>query len=77
MRNSEVARSWYNGIPAKAAHLRTDGINLWSYGLLIATVKSCNRVVYDYTSRGGHFHSVTTSKHVGMAARFGTVVSPE
>jgi hypothetical protein len=77
MKNVEVARCWYNGITARAGHLRTDGINLWSYNLLIATVKNGNRVVYDYTTRGGHFYSVTTSKHVGMAARFGNVVSPE
>ena len=77
MRNSEVARSWWNGRKASSKHLKTDGINLWSYNLLIATIKNGNRVVFDYTSRGGHFYSVTTSKHVGLAARHGNLVAPE
>lgn len=76
MRNSEVVRSWYNGNTARSGHLRTDGRNLWSYNLLIGTVKNGNRCVFNYTSGGGSFVSVTTSRHVGMAARFGNVVSP-
>lgn len=77
MRNSEVARSWWNSRKASSKHLKTDGINLWSYNLLIATIKNGNRVVFDYTSRGGHFYSVTTSKHVGLAARHANIVAPE
>jgi hypothetical protein len=76
MRNSEVARSWWNGRKASSKHLKTDGINLWSYNLLIATVKNGERVVYDYRS-SGTFYSVTTSKHVGLAARHGNVIAPE
>lgn len=76
MKNREVAAAWYNGRSASTKHLRTDGISLWSYNLIIATVKNGNRVVFDYTSRGGHFYSVTTSKHVGLAARYGNVVTP-
>lgn len=76
MKNSEVAKAWYNGRSASTKHMKTDGINLWSYNLIIATVKNGNRVVFDYTSRGGHFYSVTTSKHVGLAARYGNVVTP-
>ena len=77
MTNREVAAAWWNGRKASAKHLRTDGRNLWSYNLLIATVKNGNRVVFDYTSRSGHFYSVTTSKHVGLAARHGNLVAPD
>ena len=77
MKNSEIARSWWNGRSASAKHFRTDGVNLWSYNLLIGTIKNGNRVVFDYTARGGHFYSVTTSKHVGLAGRYGNIIAPE
>lgn len=77
MKNSEVARAWWNGRSASAKHLKTDGRSLWSYNLMIATVKDGNRVVLDYTARSGYFHSVTTSKHVGLAARHGKLIAPE
>ena len=76
MKNREVASAWWNGRSASTKHLRTDGRTLWSYNLMIATVENGNRVVYDYTSKGGNFQSVTTSKHVGLAARYGNLIAP-
>ncbi len=76
MKNVEIAKSWSCGRSASNKHMRTDGVSLWSYNLIIATVRNGERVVFDYTSRGGHFYSVTTSKHVGLAARYGNVVTP-
>jgi hypothetical protein len=76
MKNREVASAWWNGRSATTKHLKTDGRSLWSYNLMIATVKDGNRVVYDYTSKGGNFQSVTTSKHVGLAARHGNLIAP-
>ena len=76
MKNREVAAAWWNGRTASTKHLRTDGRTLWSYNLMIATVENGNRVVYDYTSKGGNFQSVTTSKHVGLAARYGNLIAP-
>ena len=77
MKNIDVVKAWVRGDYAKSGHMKTDSYNLWSYNLLIGTVKNGRRVVFDYTSRGGHFYSVTTSKHVGLAARHANLVAPE
>ena len=78
MRNQDVIRSFAWGEPAAAGNLQTDGRSLWSYDLKIAQRTPEGVVVGDFTAPGGDFHSVTTSKHVGMAKREAhTIMLPE
>ena len=66
MRNKDVIRSFAWGKRAAAGNLQTDGRSLWSYNLKIAQRTPEGVVVGDFTAPGGGFHSMTTSKHVGM-----------
>ena len=76
--NKEVIRAFVIGHRAAAGNLHTDGRSLWSYNLKIAQHTPEGVVVGDFTSPGGGFHSVTTSKHVGMAKREAhTIMLPE
>ena len=68
MRNAQVAENWGRNQPAAAGNLRTDGENLWSYGLLIGyTTPKGTKVALNYTA-SGRYYSQTTSCHVGLAA---------
>ncbi len=76
--NREVILCWSKGEPARNANLRTDGVGLWSYELLIGTRDGNIRIVYGYLSDFGHFRSVTTSRHVGVAMVYANeIVDPE
>tara|TARA_R100000008_G_scaffold70097_1_gene47608 strand:+ start:356 stop:628 length:273 start_codon:yes stop_codon:yes gene_type:complete len=76
--NKEVIRAFAWGKRAAAGNLYTDGRSLWSYDLKIAQRTPEGVIVGDFTSPGGQFHSMTTSKHVGMAKREAhTVMLPE
>ena len=78
MRNQDVIRSFAWGKRAAAGNLQTDGRSLWSYDLKIAQRTPVGVVVGDFTAPGGGFHSMTTSKHVGMAKREAhTIMLPE
>ena len=78
MRNKDVIRSFAWGTRAATANLQTDGRSLWSYDLKIAQRTPEGVVVGDFTAPGGGFHSMTTSKHVGMAKREAhTIMLPE
>ena len=78
MKNQDVVRSCAWGKRAAAASLQTDGRSLWSYNLKIAQRTPEGIVVGDFTAPGGDFHSITTSKHVGMAKREAhTIMLPE
>ena len=78
MKNQDVIRSFAWGKRAAAANLQTDGRSLWSYNLKIAQRTPEGVVVGDFTAAGGDFHSMTTSKHVGMAKREAhTIMLPE
>ena len=78
MRNQDVIRSFAWGKRAATPNLQTDGRSLWSYNLKIAQRTPEGVVVGDFTSPGGGFHSMTTSKHVGMAQREAhTIMLPE
>jgi hypothetical protein len=68
MKNIDVAKSWVRGERAAAGHFSTDGTDLFSYNLRIATRNSYGMTVFNYTASGS-FISVTTSKHVGYALR--------
>tara|TARA_Y100000296_G_scaffold80467_1_gene106034 strand:+ start:1069 stop:1302 length:234 start_codon:yes stop_codon:yes gene_type:complete len=61
--NSMVIKAWMDGHRAEARNMSTDGVNLYSYALLIAK----GREVFDYTRNGLGSVSNTTSRHVGMA----------
>ena len=66
--NTEVIQAWLDGHKAKSQNrmggLNTDGINLYSYVLMIAK----GRQILDYTKGGDYdFQSKTTSRHVELA----------
>lgn len=64
MQNIEVAKAWSAGRKGKSGTMSTDGINIWSYAMLIGGVVNGERVVYRRS------RSVTTTKHVNLAARY-------
>ena len=76
-----IIAEWRHGGSAKTSNgsMLTDGGLLWSYGLQIGfTSQSGIRVLGDFTSGGGEYHSQTTSTHVGLAKSVATeVVHPE
>ena len=72
LKNNDVLNHFFShksGV-SHTSNLSTCGKSLYSYDLEIARV-DCNGdfVVFDYTAPSGHFCSVTTSQHVGMAKR--------
>ena len=74
MKNIQVINAWNRGQSATArggrGALRTDGNRLWSYGLCIGrSDESGNKIVFDFTAKGGQSVSNTTSQHVGLAKR--------
>ena len=70
MKNIQVINAWNHGQAGKAGGLKTDGNNLWSYSLCIGRSDAeGNKVLFDYTAKGGHSVSQTTSTHVGLAKR--------
>lgn len=73
-KNINVIKAWWFGREAKSGHLTTDGVSLWSYNLKIGGMKAGEKVAYNFRSSGGRFVSATTSRHVGLAARFAPVV---
>ncbi len=72
MRNAQVAQYWSQGRAAASGNMSTDGISIWSYAMLIGEVINGERVVYRRS------RSVTTSKHINLAARVADkVIVPE
>lgn len=67
MKNKDVVKAWSEGRAAHTKHLKTDGQTLWSYNLPIGKTEGGAKIVFDYTTSGGHFMSNTTSLHVGLA----------
>ena len=68
MRNEQVVLAWLWGNSAKTKTLRTDGVKLFSYNLMIGDRSDCQNRIFDYTA-SGEFVSKTTSCHVGLAIR--------
>ena len=64
--NEQVINSFLYGRSAQAGRLHTNGSALYSYSLKIAEWTDNGVIVYDFTSTGGHFVSMTTSQHVGL-----------
>jgi hypothetical protein len=72
MRNIEVAKFWSKGHAAASGNMSTDGVSIWSYAMLIGEVVNGERVVYRRS------RSVTTTKHINLAARYADkVINPE
>ena len=74
MKNIQVINAWNRNQPAHASNgrgaLRTDGNRLWSYSLCIGRSDTDgNKIIFDFTAKGGHSVSNTTSQHVGLAKR--------
>ena len=67
--NEQVINAFINQRPAQAGALTTDGVNLYSYSLIIAKWFGGQPFVFDYTATGGAYYSQTTSQHVGRAKR--------
>ena len=67
VKNVEVGAYWKQGRPASnyGKTLHTDGLNVYSYYLLIGITDKGKKVLFDYTATGGRFISDTTSHHVG------------
>tara|TARA_Y100001963_G_C6693898_1_gene406022 strand:+ start:556 stop:858 length:303 start_codon:yes stop_codon:yes gene_type:complete len=77
VRNDEVITEWNRSRVAisHTGSLKSNGGELRSYGLLIGfTTPEGKKVALDYTAPAGHFHSQTTSCHVGQAKRASDVV---
>ena len=64
MNNIEVANLWSKGRAGRSGTMSTDGVSIWSYGMLIGEVVNGERVVYRRS------RSVTTTKHINLAARY-------
>lgn len=72
MRNANVAQFWSEGRAAASGNMSTDGVSIWSYAMLIGEVVNGERVVYRRS------RSVTTTKHISLAARYADkVITPE
>ena len=71
--NEHVAIRWFRNQPASnhGGSMTTDGNDLYSYNLLIGfTTEQGTKILLDYTSKTGHFRSMTTStKHISPTRR--------
>ena len=82
MTNHDVVRAWNKGKVAHSRHMATNGVQIYSYGLVIGEWGDGGQRVYNYTARtvagkAGRVVSVTTSRHVGMLIPYADrVVSP-
>ena len=65
-----VLSCWSLGAPHKTLTLRTDGQDLYSYGLKIGITEKAYKSVLNYTARGNNYVSHTTSTHVNKACAF-------
>ena len=75
VKNSDVAESWKHDKSANGSTTTTDGQNIYSYNLRIGyTDENNQKVAIDYTTTGGSFYSMTTSKHVSYAKRYADIV---
>jgi hypothetical protein len=72
MNNLEVVKLWSKGRAGRSGNMSTDGKAIWSYAMLIGELVNGERVVYRRS------RSVTTSKHINLAARYADkVIAPE
>ena len=76
-----VAARWAQGQTGAngTSNYRTDGLNLYSYNLMIGTTANIEgravKILRDYTSKSKWgFKSMTTSTHVGYARQHADIV---
>ena len=71
MKNEQIIKNFLNGNAASFRHkaLTTDGETLYSYHQKIATHTDDGYIIFDFTAKGGHSISNTTSTHVGLVKR--------
>ncbi len=78
MNKSQVIAAWTNRQIARTPNgsltSSSDG-TLYSYNLAIGATIGDERIVGDFTARGGAFYSMTTSHHVSDARQVAKVVS--
>lgn len=67
--NEEVIMSWIHGNPCEGKNLKTDGSNLYSYGLKIGYTKGETGKKFVYGYKGRFSVSTTTTNHVRTALR--------
>ena len=70
MRNEQVIEAWKNNRACKTMHLRTDGMNLWSYNMLIG--KTSDGIKWSLDCKVSH----TTNRHLSLASRVSFPVYP-
>jgi len=72
--NEGVAKAWRSNKQAQSSNgnFSTNGKELYSYNKMIGyTSEEGQKVLLDYTSRTGHFISMTTStKHISPSLRY-------
>jgi hypothetical protein len=76
LRNKQIANMWKNilikGLPSYKVTNHTGSLTIYSngqiysYRLLIGEVIDGIHTLYNHTSKGGSYHSHTTSCHVGF-----------
>lgn len=72
MNNIEVAKFWSEGRAGRSGTMSTDGQAIWSYAMLIGETVNGVRIVHRRR------RSVTTTKHINLAARYADkVIDPE
>jgi hypothetical protein len=69
MTNETVVTAWKNGKEATSGNLSTNGLIIRSYDIIIGVTTNGVKIGIDHTTKGGSFHSVTTSTHVGLVKR--------
>ena len=69
MKNKDVIRRFTVGREGRTNNLKTDGIIIRSYDLVIGFNLGGYSYVIDYTATGGHWKSQTTSVHVNSLKR--------
>ena len=69
MKNKDVIRRFTVGREGRTKSLKTDGIIIRSYDLVIGFNLGGYSYAIDYTSLGGHWKSQTTSVHVNSLKR--------
>jgi hypothetical protein len=68
MKHSEVVTAWTKGEEARGSRMKTDGITLYSFDLVIGhQFDDGSLVIFNYTTKGDAFKSVTTSRHVNLS----------
>lgn len=73
--NEKVVRLWSIGKKARNRNMRTDGVRIWSYNLLIGIRNRKGlKLSFSYRSKDLGFISSTTSRHCGLVNSYANCV---